>query len=233
MGTEVLYQTQAILAEDLSTAIAEVGFIDRGAKYRDDLYVLNNTDAPAVLLEICFVDSTADCLIYDEQFDQICANIADTLVPDYDEEAPAPPVEEAKHLLHVIGRCSEFGGPFDTGVSPDEGLAFYDSVTPDNQHLFLPLQPEGTTGLARRLNPWVHYIACRWDYDVTSREMLRSHTALVRSRKTGYAIFAFPADWGPHENTERVADLSPGLMLDLNLHTDDEVEVIFPCDPED
>jgi len=39
---------------------------------------------------------------------------------------------------------------------------------------------------------------------------------------------AFPADWGPHENTGRVADISPGLMDDLGIQTDDEVEVIFP-----
>ena len=127
---------------------------------------------------------------------------------------------------------SQFGGPEDTGVSPDEGLAFYDSVTPDNQHLFLPGQPEGTTGLARRLNPWIHYLACRWDYDVTPREMLRERLALVTSARTGIALTAFPADWGPHENTDRVADLSPGLLFDLGLDTDDEVIVLFPYDPE-
>jgi hypothetical protein len=42
------------------------------------------------------------------------------------------------------------------------------------------------------------------------------------------ALTAFPADWGPHENTGRVADISPGLMDDLDLKTDDEVEVTFP-----
>jgi hypothetical protein len=234
MGCEVLYQTQAILAEDLSAVIADVGFIDRGAKHRDDLYVLNNTDAPAVLLEVCFVDSQMDCLVYAEEFEQICANIAECLVPSHDEVTPpSPEAEKEKSLFYACGRCSEFGGPDDTGVSADEGLAIWTDgyVTPDNQHLFLPGQPEGTTGLARRLNPWVHYLACRWDYDVTPREVLCEHMALVRSTKTGYAIAAFPADWGPHENTGRVADLSPGLMLDLGLHTDDEVEVIFPFDP--
>jgi hypothetical protein len=41
---------------------------------------------------------------------------------------------------------------------------------------------------------------------------------------------AFPADWGPHEEKTggRVADLSPQLMDDLDLETDDEVEIIFP-----
>jgi hypothetical protein len=43
-------------------------------------------------------------------------------------------------------------------------------------------------------------------------------------------LTAFPADWGPHEEKTggRVADLSPQLMADLKLKTDDEVEIIFP-----
>ena len=49
-GTEVLYVTQQTLAAQLSSAIASCGFTNRGAKYRSDLYVLNNTEMPAVLL---------------------------------------------------------------------------------------------------------------------------------------------------------------------------------------
>jgi hypothetical protein len=52
--------------------------------------------------------------------------------------------------------------------------------------------------------------------------------ALVRSIRTGIALKAFPADWGPNQNTGRIADISPGLMDDLGIETDDEVEVIFP-----
>jgi hypothetical protein len=52
--------------------------------------------------------------------------------------------------------------------------------------------------------------------------------AVVRSKRTGREAFAWPADWGPNEDTERVADLSPFLMEKLELETDDEVEVIYP-----
>ena len=141
MGCEVLYKTQGDLAADLSDAIAAVGFIDRGAKKRDDLYVLNNTDAPAVLLEVCFVDSNTDCMIYAEAFEEICENLADCLVPSHEEVAP--PVEEVEEtdepLFYATGRCSHFGGPDDQGVSPSEGLAFHFEITEANQHLFLPL----------------------------------------------------------------------------------------------
>lgn len=81
MGTEVLYVTQDGLAEKLSAAIAEAGgFKDRGAKYRDDLFFLNGTEEPAVLIEVCFVDSEADAALYRKNFDNICQAIADVLI---------------------------------------------------------------------------------------------------------------------------------------------------------
>jgi hypothetical protein len=58
--------------------------------------------------------------------------------------------------------------------------------------------------------------------------MLRENTALVKSLANGTFARAFPADWGPHEKTGRIADLSPKLMDDLGVTTDDEIEVIFP-----
>jgi len=128
--------------------------------------------------------------------------------------------------FRVSGAVSWFGGPDDEGVSPSEDLAFIYEVD-DAPQLFLPYQPEGTSGLARRLNPYVHYIACRWNYDKISRTELLDNRVLVRAKKTGIALKAFPADWGPHENTGRIADLSPGLMEDLGIKTDDEVEVIY------
>ena len=130
--------------------------------------------------------------------------------------------------MYVKGRCSWFGGPDDqTGVSDDEPLAFITKIE-QAPHLFLPYALDDSTGLARRLNPFVHYIACRWDYEETPPSMLLSNVALVRALKTGIALTAFPADWGPNQNTGRVADISPGLMQDLGISTDDEVEVIFP-----
>ena len=57
MGTEVLYVTQSALAGQVSAAIASCGFINRGGKKRTDLFFLNNTEMPAILIEVCFVDS--------------------------------------------------------------------------------------------------------------------------------------------------------------------------------
>jgi N-acetylmuramoyl-L-alanine amidase len=237
MGVEVLYKTQAELAAEISAAIASVGFIDRGAKKRPgegggSLAFLENTIAPAVLLEICFVDSDADCIIYDQQYDGIINNIACVFGESEEIIEEPPPVSSA--LFHGVGSCSYFGGPDDTGVSPSEGLAFLYEINTDNQYLFLPLQPTGTTGLARRLNPMVHYVACRWDYNVTPKKMLAEsgEVALVRALATGRELTARPSDWGPHEEkTGRLADLSPSLMVDLGIQTDDIVEVVYPWRP--
>src|SRR5262245_18378767 len=138
----------------------------------------------------------------------------------------------AATLLQLAGRCSWFGGPDDEGVSPSEGLAFiyeYDQAP----YLFLDQQPPGTTGLARRLNPDVFYIACRWDYGVTPKELLREsgYRALVRAGDK--AFLAWPADWGQHEDIGRVADISLGLMKALDIETDDVIEVIYPAPEED
>jgi N-acetylmuramoyl-L-alanine amidase len=77
MGTECLYLTQQELAADVALAIADAGdFLDRGGKKRSDLYFLNHTEMPAILIEVCFVDSQSDAALYDQHFEAICDAIA-------------------------------------------------------------------------------------------------------------------------------------------------------------
>lgn len=86
-GTEVLWTTQQDLAADVSYAIATAGDLtDRGPKERNDLYFLNNTDMPAILIEVCFVDSEVDVDHYTEYFDNICEAIADAVAGDENGE---------------------------------------------------------------------------------------------------------------------------------------------------
>lgn len=137
-------------------------------------------------------------------------------------------------MKKLSGKMSTFGGPKDTGVSASEGLALFeprDLRDPRVDELFLSEQPVGTTGLARRLNPEMYYIACRWDYSETPKNQLRLCTVKVSAN--GRSVQARPVDWGPNEETNRVADLSPGAAEFLRLKTDDVVEVegIFPLEP--
>lgn len=80
LGVEVLYYDQSGLAANLSKAIANAsGLKNRGARQRKELYFLRNTKKPAILIEVCFVNSTVDVDLYNKNFDAICRAIAETL----------------------------------------------------------------------------------------------------------------------------------------------------------
>lgn len=136
-----------------------------------------------------------------------------------------PPAAPAGPVLTIRGRCSYFGGPDDPEgkITPD--LAFWNqaqaATRPD---LFSSVGG----GLFGRLNPKSYYIACRWNYKQTPASYLRSIKVRVTNPKTGKSIEATPVDWGPHERTGRVADLSPGAIAAIGAKTDDEVVVEVP-----
>ena len=95
MGVEVLYYNKKDLASKVSKAISDVsGLKNRGAKERKELYFLKNTSKPAILIEVCFVDSKADKLKYEKNFDKICKAIAEAItgkkVPASKPSTPAP-----------------------------------------------------------------------------------------------------------------------------------------------
>lgn len=132
------------------------------------------------------------------------------------------------NTIVISGKMSVFGGPHDLGVQPDEGLAL---VEPAEIGLFpgifLPQQPPGTTGLARRLDPDAYYIACRWDEHGLARSYLQQIEVTVTNSANGKSDRARPVDAGPNVNTGRVADLSPGLATKLGLATDNECTVML------
>ena len=53
--------SQAELAKQVANAIASVGFKNRGAKKRTNLYFLNKTDMPAILVEVLFRRQPGRC----------------------------------------------------------------------------------------------------------------------------------------------------------------------------
>lgn len=126
-------------------------------------------------------------------------------------------------LFSVEGKMSTFGGPKDTGMLPDEGLALFDSQQDMVNHGIGDfLLPETKfKGLGRRLDPSKPYIACRWWETSIPRAVLKTSWVMVENRKTGQRAKARPVDAGPAAWTNRVADLSPGLAQQLKLKTDD------------
>lgn len=116
MGTEVWYKTQDALADKVSAAMARAGtFIDRGPKHTNDLYFLNMTAEKAILLEVCFVDSTADADLYRRNFEAICRAITESIgnvsvgaEPPPEEIVVPPPVtgEPDEHPRPVVQQGS-------------------------------------------------------------------------------------------------------------------------------
>ena len=81
-GTETLVRTSGSkakkYAEQINNNIVALGYTNRGIKYRTDLYVLNKTKAPALLVETFFCDSKDDCARYKKQgVHSIALTIAD------------------------------------------------------------------------------------------------------------------------------------------------------------
>ena len=97
MGTEVCYYSNSSLASVVSKEIATAGgFIDRGAKQRTGLYFLKHTNKPAILIEVCFVDSVADVNFYRANFERICQAIAKTLIGNIVVPTPTAPAPTPK-----------------------------------------------------------------------------------------------------------------------------------------
>ena len=57
--------SQTARAARICSKIVALGYTNRGVKYRNNLYVLNRTKAPALLVECCFCDSRVDAKLYD------------------------------------------------------------------------------------------------------------------------------------------------------------------------
>lgn len=83
IGTEVLYQNDKMrsFANKVGQSISNAsGLRNRGGKKRINLPFLYNTDQPAIIIEVCFVNSTVDVAIYKEKFEEICISIANELI---------------------------------------------------------------------------------------------------------------------------------------------------------
>lgn len=109
LGCEVLYVSatgQEIANVTVDAICNTSGLKNRGPKKRTDLFFLNNTEMPAVLVEVCFVTSEADVDIYEDRFEDICQAIAEAVsgqeiqppeVPPETEQPSHPTIKRGDH----------------------------------------------------------------------------------------------------------------------------------------
>lgn len=109
-GTETLYTSTngKKYAERVTKSLGKM-YKQRGAKQRTDLYWLNKTNTPAILVETCFVDSKVDTDKYLANKDYTAKLIAEGIIGQEIVEKPVSPnISTSSDTLYrvVIGTCT-------------------------------------------------------------------------------------------------------------------------------
>ena len=91
----LVYEDQGIpgeMARNINEELSKLGFKNLGVDERKGLVVLRRTKAPAVLVEAGFINNEEDNALFDEQFDNIAAAIANGILGtiDINPAEPAP-----------------------------------------------------------------------------------------------------------------------------------------------
>lgn len=106
-GTEVWHYPYSIAetcAREVSRELASaLGLPNRGAKSTAGLYVLNHTEMPAILIEVCFVDNEADADAWHAtSWDALCGAVVRGLGGDYKNKEEDMLTEHQDKLLATI-----------------------------------------------------------------------------------------------------------------------------------
>lgn len=84
VGTEVwVRKTDGVrgdLAKRICNKISKIGFTNRGVKATQNLWFLNQTNRPALLIEVCFVTDPDDFDLYKKSKDKIAQAIVDAFL---------------------------------------------------------------------------------------------------------------------------------------------------------
>lgn len=106
-GTEVWhypYSSAVIYAREVSRELAAaLDLPNRGAKSTAGLYVLNHTNMPAILIEVCFVDTEADAEAWHSTtWEDLCAAVVRGLGGDYGNKEEDMLTEHQDKILATI-----------------------------------------------------------------------------------------------------------------------------------
>ncbi len=126
--------------------------------------------------------------------------------------------------INLKGKMSTFGGE-DSGMAHTENLSLYwaHHQCDNKPNLFKPRDADLTQGTSHRLKESALYCAIRFNPE--DKEQLRDEEFKISNPKTGKYVMCALVDYGPHERTGRVVDISPGAAEAIGVETDDEVIV--------
>lgn len=93
------------LAQRIQTSFVALGFTDRGVK-EANFHVLRETKAPAVLVEIGFIDNTGDNNLFDAKRNEIIKGLAKAILAqvgvDYVETSASTQAENGQTLYRIM-----------------------------------------------------------------------------------------------------------------------------------
>ncbi|MBW4672645.1 MAG: N-acetylmuramoyl-L-alanine amidase [Desmonostoc geniculatum HA4340-LM1] len=106
-GTEVFATSEngRKIAKPVLDEIVKLGFFNRGVKSGSHLFVLKNTDMPAILVECCFIDSAKDMNLFNAE------TMANAIVKGLTGKLPSTPVnpipDEEENIDTTIKRLQQ------------------------------------------------------------------------------------------------------------------------------
>lgn len=74
------YGAAARMAENINYQLELVGFVNHGVNERTNLAVLRQTNMPAVLVEVGFINTDRDNMLFDSRFQEIAQAIANGIL---------------------------------------------------------------------------------------------------------------------------------------------------------
>lgn len=89
------------LAEKMQRALVDAGFKDRGVKAAN-FHVLRETKAPAVLIEIGFIDNSKDNKLFDSNFEKIVKALSKAILAEVGIEYKEPNMSSASQTLYRV-----------------------------------------------------------------------------------------------------------------------------------
>ena len=89
------------LAERMQKALVDVGFKDRGTKVAN-FHVLRETKAPAVLIEIGFIDNSKDNKLFDSNFEKIVKALSKAILGEVGIKYKEPNILSASQTLYRV-----------------------------------------------------------------------------------------------------------------------------------
>jgi len=98
------------MAEKIQNALVGVGFADRGVK-EANFHVLRETKAPAVLIEIGFIDNSQDNALFDAKRDEIVQAIAGAILSQLGMASATDSQDRLKDALDVLAENSILKSP--------------------------------------------------------------------------------------------------------------------------